>query len=234
MTITSREGLSSKCHIAAFETRTNPANRATVAAYPSVLTIATLLYLETRYMLDTRSKLSHLSVAFHWIVGLGMIAMIAFGLLLNSIPKEGRGFWVGLHKEFGVLLLALATVRLVWRLRNGFPLAAAVYKAWERSLAGVTHWLLLLATLLMPVSELVMSIGGGRPTNVFGLFTIPALAEKNKLLNGIGHEVHEILGYVLILAVGLHVAGALKHHIMDGDGTLRRMVGARIAPATEA
>lgn len=185
-------------------------------------------------MLDTRAKLSHATIAFHWLIGLLMIGMVVFGLMLDEIPKEARGYWVGLHKSMGVAVLALAALRIGWRWRNGFPLAVAAAKSWEKLLVAGTHWLLLAATVLMPVSGLLMSIAGGRPTNVFGLFTIPAFAEKNKLLNGVGHEVHEVLGYVLIAAIALHVVGALKHHFVDRDPTLKRMAGARVTPAVGA
>jgi cytochrome b561 len=89
----------------------------------------------------------------------------------------------------------------------------------------------------MPVSGFMMSALGGHGVAFFGLELVPPNPDPfnpqevvaiNASVASVAHEVHEYAGFVLILAVVLHVLGALKHHVVDHDGTLRRMLGAKI------
>jgi cytochrome b561 len=191
---------------------------------------------EDNRMSDTREKLSGLSVGLHWIIALAMIGMVAFGLILEEMPRsDGKSALVQLHKSIGVTVLGLALVRLFWRVRQGMPAHVGVYTALEQTLAKVTHAFLLLATLLLPLSGLLASIGNARAVSLFGMPFIPQLlAQKNELLAKIGGASHAILGKLIIAAILLHVIGAVKHHLVDRDGTLRRMLGARVTPTSHA
>jgi cytochrome b561 len=188
-------------------------------------------------MIDTREKLSHLSIALHWLIGLAMLGMIAFGMYAADLPtsdaasKALRSSYIGLHKSIGVVVLAFAFWRITRRLRQGLPKHVGVYKAWEQTLSKSIHLFLLFATLALPVSGILNSIGSARAVNMFGYPFIPQLlAEKNALLAWVGKTSHDVLGKLVILAVLLHVAGALKHHFIDKDGTIKRMLGARVTP----
>ena len=185
-------------------------------------------------MNDTREQLSHKTVALHWVIALAMIGMVTFGLILEDMPKgDTKSSLIGVHKSIGVIVLALALWRLTWRLRQGMPQTVSILTPLQARLAHATHGFLLLCTLLLPVSGLLYSIGSARPVSVFGIPFIPQLlASKNELLASIGKGGHAILGKLIIVAILLHVAGALKHHLMDRDGTLRRMLGARVDPAS--
>jgi cytochrome b561 len=192
-------------------------------------------------VIDTREQLSPVSIGLHWLIGLTMIGMVIFGLVLEEMHpsdatgKASKSYLVGLHTSIGVLVLAFATWRLARRIRLGLPEHVGVYKAWEQTLSKVIHYFLLFATLAMPISGIVMTIGRARSVDVFGLPLIPKLlAEKNVLLTNAGGGTHAILGKLILLALALHIAGALKHHIMDRDGTLRRMMGARVEPSKHA
>ncbi|WP_288388755.1 cytochrome b [uncultured Alteromonas sp.] len=183
---------------------------------------------------DTHSKFSHTTLLLHWLVGLTIIGMLASGVYM----VEENAYWVfSWHKSFGFLLLFVALARAVWRLKNGWPTAAGNYSALVHGVAKVIHWVLILSTLLMPISGLMTSVLGGHGLSVFGLEvfaqnfsvedpekTLPINYELSKL----GGTVHHYLGYVLIGAVLLHIAGALKHHVKDKDGTLQRMLGKSI------
>jgi cytochrome b561 len=192
-------------------------------------------------MLDTREKLSPVSVGLHWLIGLTMIGMVFFGMYAADLPtpdaasKVVKGNYIGLHKSIGVLVLLFAAWRLTRRVRQGLPENVGVYKTWEQHLAKATHYFLLFATLALPLSGILYSIASARPIDVFGVPFIPKLlAEKNAGLATTLHGVHEIMGWLLLGAVALHIAGALKHHIVDKDGTLRRMLGARVEPTKHA
>lgn len=186
-------------------------------------------------MSDTKEKFSTTTVALHWFIAIAMIAMVVFGLVLEDMPRsDSKSALVQLHKSIGVVVLALALWRLVWRLRQGMPETISILTPLQARLAHATHGFLLLCTLLLPVSGIVMSIGSARPISLFGMPFIPQLlATKNETLAAIGKGGHAILGKLIILAIVVHVAGALKHHIVDRDGTLRRMLGARVNPTRD-
>ena len=184
-------------------------------------------------MIDTREKLSPVSVGLHWLIGLTMIGMVFFGMWMADLPKEypNKGAIIGLHKSIGMMVLAFATWRLWRRIKLGLPQNVGLYEVWEQTLAKGIHYFLLFASLAMPLTGIANSIGSARPVAVFGVPVIPQLlAEKNQLLAKLAGGSHDILGKLLLGAVALHIAGALKHHIMDRDGTLKRMLGARVEP----
>jgi len=194
-------------------------------------------------MTDTREQLSTTSVGLHWVIGLTMIGMVLFGLYLgglecgdgDAVCKASKGNFTGLHKSIGVLVLVVASWRLVRRFSIGMLQPVGDYASWERILSKVTALFLLFTTLALPLSGIVMTIFAAKPIVVFGVTIIPQLlAERDKVLGGFAHKTHEILGWMLLGAVSLHIAGALKHHVIDRDGTLKRMLGSRVDPVTRA
>ncbi len=179
--------------------------------------------------MDAQDKLSRQTVALHWVIGISMIALIAFGLYIEELPKSPeKGELIGLHKSLGVLLLSLAILRLGWRVRNGFPTPLTTVPTWQERTAQVVHWLLLVGTIMIPVSGVMMSVGGGYPVGIFGLELIASSPEKNETLSQVGHVIHGLGSRILIAAVVLHVVGALKHQFKDRDGTMSRMLGRRV------
>ncbi|WP_370979535.1 cytochrome b [Agaribacterium sp. ZY112] len=179
-------------------------------------------------MKDTHARFSHITISLHWLLALGMIVMLPFGIYIESL-EGGPEKWgyIAQHKSFGVLILAFALLRFTWRMKNGFPKALTEAKAWEKPLASLTHWVLLLGTLFMPISGILMSIGGGHPVALFG-WELIASGDKNETLGQLGHAVHGLGSKVLILFILLHIAGAFKHQFLDKDGTIMRMLGKKI------
>lgn len=183
---------------------------------------------------DTQNKLAPTTIVSHWLVGITIIGLLASGVYMAENGVYTLFPW---HKAFGFLILFVALARVFWRFKNGWPSAAGNYTALEHRLAHVVHWVLIGATLLMPISGLMGSVLGGHGLDVFGIEvfaqnfsvedpekTLPINYELSKL----GSAVHFYLGYVVIGALVLHIVGALKHHIIDKDGTLRRMLGKQI------
>ncbi len=169
-----------------------------------------------------------ISKIFHWIVGLMMLGLLTLGYYMSGL--EGSPFKYGLygwHKSFGILVLMLAVLRLTWRFYLGAPEGLGTHKRWEKILSKVTHVVLYGAIFAMPLSGWLMSSAGGHGVKFFGLFKMPALMAKNKAWGGVFNQTHEILGYMILASVILHVAGALKHHFLDKDETVRRMTWAR-------
>lgn len=180
---------------------------------------------------DTVEKLSATTVTLHWLVGL-----IVLGLLTSGVSMvEGEIYalypW---HKSVGVVALLFICLRIAWRCRNGWLQPVAQYSPLERHAARTTHHLLLWGVLLMPLSGLLMSGMAGYGVELFGLELIasnPDPAEPGAVIafdSGLANfasAVHSYAGYLLIAVVSLHLLGALKHHFIDRDATLRRMLG---------
>lgn len=130
----------------------------------------------------------------------------------------------GLHKSFGTIVLMLLVLRVVWRFRMPHPAKIESHKNWELWLSKLVHILLYACLFALPLSGWIMSNAGGYPYSFFGLFEMPDLTGKNDTLKEISVEVHEISVFVLIGILGLHMAGAVKHAVIDRDITLQRML----------
>lgn len=182
-------------------------------------------------MMDTKERLSKQTIFLHWLVALGMIGMLASGVYMHEAKDYAVYDW---HKSFGVLLVAFVLWRIYWRAKNGWPQPIREYRPLEMALAKVVKWVLMIGTILMPISGMMMSGLGGYGIPFFGMEFVaanPDPADPNKVmainetLAQLGKTLHGLGGNLLILAVALHVAGALKHHIVDKDTTLKRMLG---------
>lgn len=130
-----------------------------------------------------------------------------------------------LHKSFGMTVLGLVILRLVWRFLRPPPPPLASHAPWEKILSKLVHLLLYLAMIGMPLSGWVMTSAAEYPVDFFGLFDIPMIAPKDEGLAGLAGELHEYFAFMLYAAIGLHFLGAAKHHIVDKDLTLTRMGG---------
>ena len=181
--------------------------------------------------MDTKEKLSLPTVALHWVVATFIIALTALGMYMED---AGSATLYMIHKSFGVLIFVVILVRVFWRFKNGWPEPVSQYKKFEIVLSKIVHWALLLLTIIMPISGMMMSGFGGHGFGIFGLELVarnpdPASPDKVIAINGtlaqIGHVVHGGAKNVLIAAIVLHVVGALKHHFVDKDATLKRMLG---------
>jgi cytochrome b561 len=129
----------------------------------------------------------------------------------------------GLHKSFGIIILALVIGRIIWKAINPKPMEMDTHEKWEKTLAKLAHGFLYLSMIGMPLTGWLMSSAGGHPVKLFGL-ELPALMEKNPDIGKLMNQTHEILSYMLIAAILLHAVGAFKHHFIDRDNTLKRMM----------
>jgi len=179
---------------------------------------------------DTREQLTAASVALHWLVALAVIAMLGFGVYLSQIERgDAKSALIQIHKSFGALVLFLVMARVWWRVRQGPLQPVGDHAKWEQRLAKASHTFLLFATVAMPLTGFVRSIGRGRSIDIFGMPFIPQLlAEKNDMISAAGSLAHEVIAYATIAVLALHATAALKHQLIDRDGTLWRMLGRRV------
>ena len=173
-------------------------------------------------------KLSHTTKIFHMLIAFGMLMMLALGIYMS----ETETFQLyPLHKSIGIVILILALIRVAVRIKEGWPQPLTPSSKIQLLLAKAVHWGLIITTVIFPVSGMMMSGGGGHGVFLFGLELIAPNSDPvsgkaiavNENIAAIGHEMHELLMLVLICLVLLHVAGAIKHQLMDKDGTLKRM-----------
>lgn len=156
----------------------------------------------------------------HWTMGLLIIGNLIGGLIHDVNPQ----LIIPLHKATGILLLALAVVRIVWRMINPAPPLPADMATWERATASFTHALMYALMVLIPLSGWVMSSASEYPISFYGLFEVPKFAVvKDSMLYNVTHEGHELLGFAMIALLLLHIGAALRHHFVLKDGLLARM-----------
>ncbi|HEY1097143.1 MAG TPA: cytochrome b/b6 domain-containing protein [Alphaproteobacteria bacterium] len=173
---------------------------------------------------NTLSNFGTIAKTFHWVMALMIIGLLGLGLYMTRLDLSPQMFKLyGLHKSFGITVLVLAALRVLWRLSNVHPLPLATHQPSEKILARIAHFLLYVAIFLMPLSGWIMSSAKGFSVSVFGWFTLPNLFKPDEAVAHLFAEIHEYSAYALIILIGLHAAGALKHHMIDRDDTLRRM-----------
>lgn len=178
-----------------------------------------------------------LSQGFHWITAALMLgAIMPIGIYAaNAGDGPSRAYWLDhWHKPLGLLVIALTVARLIWKALRP-PVADAPGLTRLEALGSHGAHILLYALLLaMPLSGLLMSQGAGRPTSVFGLFSIPqmlaldpGLAPREQAAYKWGKFLHErVFDWILYAVIAAHVAGALKHRFLDGHRHyFRRMWG---------
>lgn len=159
------------------------------------------------------------SKLLHWGLALIIVLLIAVGLYMTGLEKEdpARLQIYGMHKAFGALVLLLTVVRISWLIYSRPPVLPAVLQVWEQKLSLLAKGLLYLLSLAVPSSGYVMSNAAGYSVSLFGLCDLPVLVAKNEELAKLANGAHGLLAYLLIGVVLLHVAGALKHRLLDKD-----------------
>ena len=167
-------------------------------------------------------RYSRVAILFHWTIAVLVVVNLIVGLGHESIPALRA--WMPGHKAIGITVLALTLARIAWRLTHRPPALPADVPAHVRIVARATHWALYALLLLMPLTGWMMVSGpkGRRPFSWFGTFDIPYLP-VGAPASDLGATAHGVLGWTMLALVLLHVAGALRHHLILRDATLVRM-----------
>jgi cytochrome b561 len=166
-----------------------------------------------------------LAIAFHWVAAALIIANLGFGFYLVDLPLSPQKLrYFSYHKWIGVTVFALSAARLLWRLRHAAPALPMTMPAWERRAAAVSHALLYVLFFAAPLSGWLFSSANGFQTVYLGLLPIPDLLAKNKEWAEILKNAHHWINYALAAVITVHAAAALKHHFIDRDEVLIRML----------
>jgi cytochrome b561 len=162
----------------------------------------------------------------HWLVA-GLVALVvALGLTMTAAPRgsPARDQLLLLHRSFGLTILVLILLRLLWRLSHPPPPLPADVGPVERATARANHRLLYAVLVAMPLAGYVNSAAARHPVSVFGLFAIPPFPVADERLAQWAIALHLAAQYLLYLLVALHVAGALYHLVVKRDGVFERML----------
>lgn len=164
------------------------------------------------------------AIAFHWLLALAIICSFCVGLYMADLPFSlTRLKLYNWHKWAGVSILLLSALRLLWRLANKPP-ADLPMPAWQARAAHLTHGLLYLLFFAVPLAGWAYSSATGFPIVWFGMIPLPDFVPKDKALAETLKELHKYLAYGLAALVLAHIGAALKHHFIDRDDILKRML----------
>jgi cytochrome b561 len=169
-----------------------------------------------------------ISIVFHWLMAVLIIVLIALGLYMVALPDIGfntrKLTIIFVHKELGVLVLTLVSIRLIWRLCNVVPRLSGHMPTWQKLAAHTSHWALYGFMFALPISGWLMSSASGIPMTFLGLFELPNLISPNIYKMQLLIEIHKWLAYGLIVTILVHISAALMHHFIYKDDTLRKML----------
>ncbi len=161
----------------------------------------------------------------HWLMAVTIIGLFACGLYMSELPfspfKLKLYSW---HKWFGICILILFFVRLAWRLSHRPPALPAKMSVAEKRLAHLGHGLLYLLMFLIPLSGWLMSSAAGFQVILFGIVPIPNLLAKDQVLSEQLAQLHFGLNLFMAALVIGHALVALKHHFIDKDDVLTRIL----------
>lgn len=176
---------------------------------------------------NTEQRFGLVSILLHWIMALAVFGLFGLGwymvdltyydALYKTLPE-----W---HKSIGILLALVFVFRFAWRLRNPVPQPVRGSSPFEITASKVAHRLMYLLIALIIVSGYLISTAEGAAIDVFNLFSVPATLTSIPQQEDIAGAIHEYLAYALIGLAAVHAGAALKHHFVNRDETLRRMLG---------
>ena len=164
------------------------------------------------------------AVALHWLSAALILCGFSIGLWMTRLALSPLKLqWYSYHKWIGITVFLIAVCRLVWRWRHPAP-SVVPMPEWQRRAAAATHAALYVLMLVIPVSGWIYSSASGVSVVWLGLVPLPDLVGKDKTLAAVLKVVHTGLNYTLLALVSVHIGAALKHHFVDRDGTLARMM----------
>lgn len=172
-----------------------------------------------------KNRYSTTAILLHWLTAALIFCAFPLGLYMSDLkfsPLKLQLF--SYHKWLGVTIFLLLVIRLLWRVTHTPPALPTSIVAWQQRAAHSVHHLLYSLLVFIPVSGWLMSSAKGVPVVYLGLIQLPDLVSKDKALGNTLEAAHSALNYVLLAVLILHIAAALKHHYIEQDDTLARMM----------
>ncbi|HEY6451545.1 MAG TPA: cytochrome b [Steroidobacteraceae bacterium] len=164
------------------------------------------------------------AVALHWLIALLITCGFSLGAYMVDLhisPLKVKLF--NYHKWIGMTVLALALIRLAWRVKHRPPPEVPMPR-WQLHGSRIIHYLLYVLLIVTPLLGWLYTSAAGYPVVYLELLPIPDLVHKNTALAKVLVQIHATLAWTLFWVVMLHIAAAIKHQFIDHDVTLRRML----------
>ena len=160
-------------------------------------------------------------IVMHWLMVLAILVTMSLGWIADDMPRSLAQYRMfGWHKSFGLLVLALAVLRVVFRLRAATPAGDDASGLWQRRAARVSHGLLYLCMFAMPISGWLINSAADVPLKWFWLVPVPAIAAASPQLAEIAETLHAGILWTLLMLIAIHATAALRHHFVLRDSVL--------------
>ncbi|MDR5819208.1 MULTISPECIES: cytochrome b [unclassified Caballeronia] len=171
-------------------------------------------------------RYSATAIGLHWIIALLIVGGFYLGWIMTDIPgfTPTKLKYFSWHKWIGVTVFALAVLRLLWRVTHPAPPLPGGMPRWQKGAAHLGHLALYVLMLVIPASGYLYSSAAGLQVVYLGVLPLPTIIGPDKALKATLRLVHIALNYTLLFFVVMHVLAALKHHFVDRDGLLGRML----------
>lgn len=171
------------------------------------------------------TRYTHTAITLHWLIALLIFAAFPLGGYMHDLPLSPHKLRLySYHKWVGVTVFVLALIRLFWRATHRPPALPENIPNWEKFAAHAVHYALYVLIFSIPFSGWLMSSAKGFQTVWFGVLPLLDLVGKDKALGDLLNEVHEVLNFLLLGLVAGHTGAALKHHFIERDDILARML----------
>jgi len=173
---------------------------------------------------SSSDRYDRFAIALHWLIAAIVVGQLVFGWWMQEIPKQPTGPRAeafNLHKSLGLTILALMIVRVFWRASHRPPPLPPL-PAWQARAARITHAGVYVLLFVLPLAGYLGSVYSGYPVKLFGI-ALPAWGTRNAELKELCSIFHRAGGAALAALLLLHVAGAVKHALVDRDGLQARM-----------
>jgi cytochrome b561 len=162
---------------------------------------------------------------FHWLTVVLVVAQCWLGIAAHGLPiSPARLALLAWHKSLGLSILALVLLRLAWRQLSPPPPLPDGMPAAERVAAQLSHGLLYLLLMMLPLLGWLSSSAAGLTVSIYGWFELPTLIGADRSLARLLVDVHIVLAWTLLALIGVHVAAALRHHFILRDGVMLQML----------
>ncbi|SNB54695.1 cytochrome b561 [Marinobacter sp. es.042] len=176
---------------------------------------------------NTSANYGLVTIVNHWVVALAVFGLFGLGFWMVDLSYYDDWYRRGpdIHRSIGILLFLLMLFRVVWRSVNVSPDPLDGHKRWEIRSAHAAHLLLYVLIFVAMVSGYLISTADGSSISVFGWFEVPSVTGQIKGMEDTAGTVHYWSTWAIVGLAAIHAAGAFKHHLLDRDRTLRRMLG---------
>ena len=177
-------------------------------------------------MANPTSSYTRPAIALHWLIFLMIACAFSLGLYMSDLPNSPEKFeYFIYHKWGGLTIFTLVIIRILWRATHPAPALPASIPTWQRIAAIATHALLYVLMIAIPLTGwLYSSAAGAPPIYYLNLIHLPNLLDKDKELADLFKFMHQNLNFTMLGIVVIHAVAAIKHHFVDHDDVLKRML----------